>query len=141
MAIDISMGAFVDEMQKIAKAHGLKAHGIELFSRKGMSQLAKRRSTERAVVRPLKASTVAKKGILKKAEYSPTMGNAMETQPAIKELVARKPRKPGDVPSREMMDTGAVKTTDQRDFTTTIYGQGTQSTNIGAMNYPAEHGL
>lgn len=134
------MGAFFDEMKKIA------ASGKIPFSNALSKQLASRVAKKvRSVTRPQKATTLLARGKhgthkAKLAEYNPTMGNAMETQPAQKELVAQKPKKPGDVPSRDDLPNNA-KNYDQRDNATTIYGQGSQLNNIGALNYPTEHGL
>jgi hypothetical protein len=135
------MSAFFDEMGKIAASSKIP------FSRALAKQLQARvGKSSRSGVRPQKVTTLLdrhKHGThkAKLAEYNPTMGNAMAAQPEQKELVAKKPRKPGDVPSREDEDTGKAKNYDQRDNATTIYGQGSQLNNIGALNYPSEHGL
>jgi hypothetical protein len=50
---------------------------------------------------------------------------------------AKKPRRKGDVPSKD--DSNVVDRYDQRDNATTVTGLGQQSTGIGAFNSPAEH--
>jgi hypothetical protein len=131
---------FFDEMGKIAASSKIP------FSRALAKQLASRvGKSARSGVRPQKVTTLIerhKNGThkAKLGEYNPTMGNAMETQPAQKELIAQKPKKPGDVPSRDDLPNNA-KNYDQRDNATTIYGPSSQLNNIGATNYPTEHGL
>lgn len=134
------MGAFSDELGKIAASSKIP------FSRALAKQLASRvGKTARSGTRPQKVTTLlerSKNGTQKHklGEYNPTMGNAMETQPSQKELIAVKPKKAGDVPSRDDLPNNA-KNYDQRDNATTIYGQGSQLNNIGSLNYPTEHGL
>jgi hypothetical protein len=140
VAAVINMSAFFDEMGKIAAAGSIP------FSSKLTKQLASRMGKSfRSGTRSQKVTTLLerhKHGTHKHklGEYNPTMGNAMATQPEQKELAAQKPKKAGDVPSRDDLPNGA-KNYDQRDNATTIYGQGSQLNNIGALNYPSEHGL
>lgn len=138
--MDPTLAACLDELRKIA------ASGKIPFSRALTRQLQARVGKSlRAGTRPQRATTLLarhKDGThkAKLGEYTPTLGNAMTADMnAIKELVAKKPRKPGDVPSREDMDGGA-KRYDQRDNAATVQGPGAQLTQIGATNFPTEHG-
>lgn len=51
---------------------------------------------------------------------------------------AKRPRKRGEVPSKEDLD--AVQRGDLRENATTVTGLGQTFTNIGNTNHPAEHG-
>lgn len=122
--------AFLDELEKIA------------FSGKLTRQLQARAGHKvRSVIRPKKATTLLAKsqyGTIKHklAEYTPTMGWSVGEQ--FPEIVSKRPKRKGDIPSREDMDMGPQKS-DGRDNTLTINGPGSQSLNIGATNHPSEH--
>lgn len=114
--------AFLDELEKIAVSR----------HRMNVSQTRKGR-------RPMRVDTLLKKEkegtLYKKAQfYAPSQPFSVgPADPAE----ARKPKKKGDVPSKD--DTDVVQRSDQRESAATTHGLGQSSTNIGAVNHPAEH--
>ena len=61
-----------------------------------------------------------------------TAYDAMQNNPE-----AKRPRKKGDVPTQD--DINSVDRYDQRSNATTVTGLGQSSSGIGAMNQPSEH--
>lgn len=114
--------AFLDELEKIA----VSRHRLSVAqSRKGR--------------RPMTVSTLLKKekeGTLYKHAQFYAPAQPFSVGPADP-AEARRPKKKGDVPSKE--DGDVVQRGDQRDSVTTVHGLGQSSTNIGAVNHPAEH--
>lgn len=113
---------FLDELEKIA----VSKHRLDVAqSRKGR--------------RPLKVETLLRKEkdgtLYKKAQfYAPAQPFSAGTPDPGE---ARRPKKKGDVPSKD--DTETVHRSDQRESAATVTGLGQPLNNIGATNTPAEH--
>jgi hypothetical protein len=120
--LEVLRAAFVDELEKIA----VSRHRLSVAqSRKGR--------------RPLRVDTLLRKE--KDGTLYKTSQSYMPAQPFSAGLPdaaeAKRPKKKGEVPSRE--DLNVVQRGDQREAATTVTGIGQTFNNIGAVNSPAEH--
>jgi hypothetical protein len=115
---DAVYGAFFDELEKIA------------ISRERLRVVAH----ERKGRRPIRIDTFLKKDkegtLFKKSNVEPFAAGPVDPGEA------RKPKKRGEVPSREDQD--VVRREDGREAATTVTGIGQSFGNIGAFNSPAE---
>jgi hypothetical protein len=121
--VGVLRSAFLDELEKIA----VSRHRLSVAqSRKG-----RRPMTVTTLLKKEKEGTLYKHGQF----YAPAQ--PFSTGPADPAEARRPKKKKGDVPSKE--DGDVVHRADQRDSATTVTGLGQSSTNIGAVNHPAEH--
>jgi len=124
--MDPSLNAFADELEKIATA---------VFSHKLRRQFAARLGRRfRKGTRPIRVATLLRNEKRKFGEYVPTMGPEVGNN-NLQELWAKNPKKKGDVPSRDDMDTGPKKI-DGRDNAATVYGPGVAMHNIAGTGFP-----
>lgn len=121
-AAAVLKGAFFDELEKIA----VSKHRLSV----AQARQGRRPMTVSTLLKKEKEGTLYKKGQFYGPSQPVSVGPADPGE-------ARRPKKKGDVPSRE--DTDVVQRQDQRESATTVHGLGHSSTNIGAVNHPAEH--